>query len=89
MKGLLFSPSSVATPLPIMKKGNKNQIDRQVRKVFEPRYGRRLSDEEVREIRTNLEAFAEGIMEIAQRLYGRTGNLPENERGTQIIGHEA
>jgi hypothetical protein len=72
-----------------MQKEKENQINDRLREIYEPRYGRRLSDEEVREIRTNLEAFAEGIMEIAQRLYGRTGNLPENERGTQIIGHEA
>ena len=71
-----------------MKKGNKNQIDRQVRKVFEPRYGRRLSDDEVREIRTNLRAFAEGVVEIAEKLYGRTGSPPESELRTRRVGQE-
>lgn len=62
-----------------MKKEAENQIDAHVREIYEPRYGRRLSDDEVDEIRTNLKAFAEGIMEIAERLYGGTDNLPEIE----------
>jgi len=71
-----------------MKEETENQINDRVREIYEPRYGRRLSDEEVHEIRTNLTAFAEGIMEIAERLYSRTDNPPESEDRTQTVGHE-
>ena len=55
---------------------NDPNLDKQVRRIYEPRYGRRLSDEEVTEIRRNLRAFAEGIVEVAERLYGRANASP-------------
>jgi len=36
-----------------------------VRDIYEPRYGRCLSDMEAQEISANLTAFAEGILEAA------------------------
>ncbi len=72
-----------------MKKETENEINAHVRSVFEPRYGRELSDEEVYEIRHNLRSFAEGIVQIAERLHNRTNNLPESEDRIQDIGHEA
>lgn len=41
------------------------ELDEEARKVFEPRYGRPLSDQEVWEIRFNLRNFALTIFEIA------------------------
>ena len=66
----------------------ENEINAHVRRVYEPKYGRPLSDEEVCEIKHNLRSFAEGIMSIAQRLYGRVDNLPEDEDGIQGMGHK-
>ncbi len=72
-----------------MKMETENEINAHVRKIYEPRYGRELSDAEVYEIRQNLRSFAEGIMSIAERLYGGTDNPSEDEDGTQgIVGHE-
>jgi hypothetical protein len=50
-----------------MEKETENEIDNFVRSVYEPSYGD-LSDSDVQEIRTNLRAFAEGIVEIAAQL---------------------
>ncbi len=55
-------------------------FDKQVRRIYEPRYGRRLTDQEVYEIRTNLMAFAEGILEVAEKLYGRKNASPPAKR---------
>lgn len=41
-----------------------------IRKTFEPRYGRRLSDEEVRDIRQNLVGYAQALLGIAHKLKG-------------------
>lgn len=65
----------------IMDDEAKNPIDDYVRNAYEPLYGRRLSDDEVHEIRTNLRAFAEGILAIAERLYGRMDNPLERKHG--------
>ncbi len=62
-----------------MKIETENEINAHVRRVYEPRYGRSLSDDEVYEIRHNLRSFAEGIVSIAERLHGRPDNLPEDE----------
>ena len=70
-----------------MENKTENEINAHVRKTYEPRYGRELSDQEVYEIRTNLRSFAEGIMSIAERLYGRPDNPSEDEDGTQDVGH--
>ncbi len=71
-----------------MKMETDNEINAHVRRIYEPRYGRSLSDEEVYEIRHNLRSFAEGIMSIAERLYGGTDNPPKDEDGIQAVGHE-
>ena len=39
-------------------------LDEEVRTVFEPRYGRKLSDREVWEIRFNLKNFVLTLLEI-------------------------
>ena len=72
-----------------MKMETEEEINAHVRRVYEPRYGRSLSDEEVYEIRHNLRSFAEGIMSIAQRLYGQSDSLTEDENEVQDIGHKA
>ena len=69
-----------------MKMETESEINAHVRRVYEPRYGRPLSDEEVYEIRHNLRSFAEGLMSIAERLYGRPDSLPEDEDGIQGYG---
>ena len=51
-----------------MEELTEESLDENVRKVYEPRYGRNLSDEEVYEIRTNLRIFAEALFAIAERL---------------------
>jgi hypothetical protein len=50
-----------------MEKETENEMDNFVRSIYQPRYGD-LSDADVQEIRTNLRAFAEGIVEIASQL---------------------
>lgn len=50
-----------------MKKETENEIDNFIRIVYQPRYGD-LSDADIQEIRTNLRAFAEGVVEIASQL---------------------
>ena len=72
-----------------MEMETENEINAHVRRVYEPKYGRSLSDEEVYEIRHNLRSFAEGIMSIAQRLYGQSDSLTEDENEVQDIGHKA
>ena len=37
----------------------------EIRNMYEPLYGRHLSDAEVREIRKNLTAFARGLLQAA------------------------
>lgn len=49
-----------------------------IRRTYEPRYGRRLSDDEVSEIERSLRAFAEGILQIGRRLYSRANKAPGN-----------
>jgi len=71
-----------------MKIETENEINAHVRRIYEPRYGRSLSDEEVREIRHNLRSFAEGIMSIAKQLYDLPDSLPEDEDGIQDMGHK-
>lgn len=44
-------------------------FNKQIRRVYQPRYNRELSDKEVKEIEANLTLFAEGISEIAKRLH--------------------
>ena len=53
-----------------------------VREVFEPRYGRRLSEDEVFEISRNLLAYAKWLIKVGGRLYGKSGNLSENGNET-------
>ena len=65
-----------------MKKETENRIDNCVREVFEPYYGRSLSDAEVCEIRTNLIAYAGWLVEVGGRIYRETGRLPEIEDGS-------
>ena len=50
-----------------MKKETEESLKNEVRRIYESRYGRSLSDEEVHEIRTNLRTFAEAIIAIAKR----------------------
>lgn len=45
-------------------------LDEEVRTVFEPRYGRKLSNQEVWEIRFNLRNFALTILEITKSKKG-------------------
>jgi hypothetical protein len=68
-----------------MKKETDNEINAHVRKIYEPRYGKRLSDAEVFEIRTNLRGFAEGMVSIAERLYSQPCNSPEREGETESV----
>lgn len=51
-----------------MEKETEESLNKRIRRIYEPRYGRSLSDEEVHEIRTNLRAFAEAIIAIAEKL---------------------
>jgi len=55
-------------------------FDKQLRRAYEPRYGRRLSDDEVTEIRRNLEAFAKGLLTAAKELRSRANSSPSTER---------
>ena len=71
-----------------MKMETENEINAHVRRVYEPRYGRSLSDEEVYEIRHNLRSFAEGIVSIAERLHSQASGPSEDEPRTQDVGHE-
>ena len=52
-----------------------------VREVFEPQYGRRLSDDEVFEISRNLLAYAKWLIRVGGRLYCKSGKFCENEAG--------
>ena len=70
-----------------MKMETENEINAHVRRVYEPRYGRSLSDEEIYEIRHNLRSFAEGIMSIADRLYNQVNDQSEDEARIQDVGH--
>jgi len=54
-----------------MEEETEESLNKRVREVFEPRYGRKLSDEEVHKIRTNLRTFAEALFAIAKRLQKR------------------
>lgn len=54
-----------------MEEETEESLNNRARRIFESRYGRRLSDEEVHEIRTNLRAFAEALMVIDERLQKR------------------
>ena len=47
------------------------KTDNWVRKLYEPIYGKRLSDEEIEEIETNLKSFAEVILRIAGQIKNR------------------
>ena len=49
-----------------MEEETEESQNNRIREIYEPRYGRSLSDEEVHEIRTNLRAFAEAIVAIAK-----------------------
>ena len=71
-----------------MKKETQNRIDNSVREVFEPYYDRHLSDAEVCEIRTNLIAYVEWLVEVGGRIYRETGRLPEIEDGSSDIGRK-
>lgn len=51
-----------------MEELTEESLNNRIRKVYEPRYGRTLSDEEVYEIRTNLRTFGEALFAIAERL---------------------
>ena len=62
----------------IMKKESDSRIKSHLREIYEPRYGRPLSDAEVYEIRTNLRAFAEAMLDMAERIYGKSGKMYEN-----------
>ena len=70
-----------------MKIETEDEINAHVRRVYEPKYGRSLSNEEVYEIRHNLRSFAEGIMSIAKRLYGQSDDLPGDKDAMQDVGH--
>jgi len=61
-----------------MNKEAENQMNKCVREVFEPRYGRRLSDDEVFEISRNLLAYAKWLIKVGGRLYCKSGKLLEN-----------
>lgn len=52
---------------------NEESINKEVRELYEPRYGKSLTNEEVEEIRANLRSFAEGIIDIAKGLHGNNG----------------
>ena len=54
-----------------MEEEIEESMNNRIRRVYEPRYGRRLSDEEVHEIRTNLRTFAEAIIAIDERLHNK------------------
>ena len=49
------------------KSSKKNDADT-VRKIYEPMYGRRLSDKEVAEIEANLTSFGDAIVKIALQI---------------------
>ena len=54
-----------------MGKETEEFMNNRIRKIYEPRYKRRLSDEEVHEIRTNLRTFAEALFATNERLQKR------------------
>jgi len=58
-----------------MEEETEESLNNRARRIFEPRYGRKLSDEEVYEIRTNLRTLAEALFAIAERL-DRKGSKP-------------
>lgn len=50
--------------------------NKEVRKAFEPRYGKKLTDREVWEIRFNLKNFALTLLEIYKQKHGgKNGKL--------------
>ena len=51
-----------------MEELTEESLNENARRIYEPKYGRELSDEEVYEIRTNLRTFAEALFAIAERL---------------------
>lgn len=59
----------------------EKSINQEVREAYEPLYGRRLSDEEVYEIRTNLTGFLEVLLEGVRSLSldGGIDRMPEEE----------
>ncbi len=54
-----------------MEEETEESQNNRIREIYEPRYGRRLSDKEVCEIRTNLRTFAEAIIAINEGLQKR------------------
>jgi accessory colonization factor AcfC len=59
---------------------DNSTFDKQIRRIYEPRYGRRLSDEEVTEIRRNLDAFAKGLLAAAKDIHSRENASSSTER---------
>ena len=51
-----------------MEEETEESRNNRIREIYEPRYGRNLTDEEVCEIRTNLRMFAEALFAIAEKL---------------------
>ncbi len=54
-----------------MEEETEESQNNRIREIYEPRYRRRLTDEEVCEIRTNLRTFAEAIVAIAKESQSR------------------
>jgi hypothetical protein len=55
-----------------MNTPSDNQKPKKLRQIYEPRYGRKLSDKEVWEIEHNLKAYTEVILQIASLVYDKT-----------------
>ncbi len=51
-----------------MEEETEESMNNRIRKVYKPRYKRRLSDKEVYEIRTNLKTFTGALFAINERL---------------------
>jgi accessory colonization factor AcfC len=63
---------------------NDPTLDKHMRQIYEPRYGRRLTDEEVTEIRRNLEAFAAGLLAAAKELHSRAKAASSTKREHRV-----
>ncbi len=49
-----------------MPNKDKENLNKEVRSIFEPRYKRKLSDKEVEEIIRNLREFGRALIDIAE-----------------------
>ena len=56
------------------------ELKEKIRKVFEPRYKRKLTDEEIYEIAENLSGFVEAVLEMKAEKLQKTKNSEIKKR---------